>query len=680
MNAKDLYKYFRIEARELSDALNRDALELEKSDAPGEVIARLLRHAHTLKGAARVMKLADIADLAHAMEEALGPFREGGAPVPRAGSDRLLSLLDDLGRRLTLLDSPAGEGGAPKKEAPPGMPLPAAARRWDIVRFEVTDVDAVLETMSEVTSQLSHLRQEMSGLGRIKLLASGLAERSGSGSAETLLAMEEIQAWLDRFHRASGEALDQAERDLRQAHERAERLRLVPAASLFDFLERAVRDAARGLGKEVGFESAGGGSRLDAPVLASLQDAFLHLVRNAVAHGIEKPQARQEAGKPAQGRIRVAVERRGDRVSFVCQDDGQGIDPAEVRRQAVAKGLLPPKAPDPLPLADAVRLLLQGGLSTAGTVTELSGRGIGLDAVRATVEGLRGEIRVESQVGSGTRIEIRVPYSLSAFPALAVEAEGMRMLIPLSSVRKAMRISEGDLARSPEGDTIQFEDLAIPVLPLESALSRAPAKTARVRPGVILEAAQGLALVGVDRILGVRETVAGPLPQLIPSEDILAGASLDVEGNPCLVLDPEGLVRAARSRRGDGPAVAVAAPPPVLIVDDSLTTRMLEQSILESAGYAVDCAVSGEDALAKVREKRYGLVLVDVEMPGMDGFTLLARLRDDPATRGIPSIMVTSRSFREDRRRAEQVGASDYIIKGEFDQARLLGRIKEILG
>ncbi len=684
MDKKDPYKYFRIEARELSDALNKEVLELEKTDQPMEVIARLLRYAHTLKGASRVMKLPAIADIAHGIEGIVSPFRDSQASIPSAIPNQVLALLDALSLRLTDLEQASAQsssGNHALEESKSKEEKFPPIRKWDTVRLEVADVDAVLEKMSEVTTQIALLRQEMSGLIRIRRLSTQLGDRGGFDSQlKTLSIMEEINSRLDRFNRVSVEALDQAERDLRQAHERTERLRLLPAASLFDFLERTVRDAAGAMGKQVRFEAAGGDQRMDAPVLSSLQEAMLHIVRNAVAHGIETPKARALAGKPTEGVVRIEVGRRAGKVSFSCRDDGRGIDAAEISRLAKAKGLLPDtvgRLPD---MQEAVKILLHGGISTAEKLTELSGRGIGLDVVRETVEGLRGEVRVESQPGKGTRVLIEVPYSMSTFATLAVEADGESILIPFECVKRAVRLLEAEVARSPEGDTVLFDGHAIPLLPLEGVFSRNQVQIRAHRPGVVVESAAGMAMVGVDRIIGVQETVSRPLPALAVSDGLLSGASLDVNGNPCLVLDPEGLIDKARFRRGAKSIRSEAVERIILIVDDSLTTRMLEQSILESAGYTVDLAVSGEEALIKARQKSYSLFLVDVEMPGMDGFQLLDHFRSDAGLRNIPAILVTSRSSREDRRRGESVGARDHIVKGEFDQARLIARIKELIG
>jgi two-component system chemotaxis sensor kinase CheA len=662
MNRKDPYQYFRVEARELSDALGRDLLALERAGAAPEIVARLLRHAHTLKGAARVMKLPAIADKAHAVEDRLAPFREGGESVPRPVLDATLALLDGISLLLADLDAPPSH--APSSQASPieaealsrsetpresaALPPDSVSQEtatkgtvfkgpgsWGILRHDMEDVDAVLERMSEATVNLAALKREMEGLVR------ALPSQGFSVEAD-------LDARLARFRRSAGEALDRTDRSLRQAHERTERLRLVPAESLFDFLARVVRDAAAAAGKAVRFETAGGERRLDAPVLSILQEGLLHLVRNAVAHGIENAGARKKAGKPVEGRVRVEVEQRGGRLCFVCSDDGAGLDAAAIRVLAVAKGILPVSAPDPLPLADAASLLLRGGLSTADSLSELSGRGIGLDAARACAERLRGDIRLESRPGSGTRVEIEVPISLSTFPVLAVETDGVPLLIPFRNVRQVLRVAEAQIARSPGGDTVPFEGHALPWLPLETFFSR-PERRGGLRPGVVVRAGESSALISVDGIRGVQDAVARPLPDLTPSHAWVAGAGFDVDGHPCLVLNPEGLVRTAHTRQGALSPPVSQVRPPLLIVDDSLTTRMLEQSILESAGYEVECAVSAEEALARATKKRYGLFLVDVEMPGMDGFELLEKFRADPGLRDIPAILVTSRSSSESR-------------------------------
>jgi two-component system chemotaxis sensor kinase CheA len=325
---------------------------------------------------------------------------------------------------------------------------------------------------------------------------------------------------------------------------------------------------------------------------------------------------------------------------------------------------------------------MKGGVSTSIKVDEVSGRGIGLDVVRETAARLKGEVKVRSERGQGTSVEILVPVSLSSLTALEVDAGGTVAALPLDAVRQILRIADHDIVRSAEKESIVHDGKVIPFMTLTRALrNKTDAdRKRRAWSAIVLEASSGTAAIGVDRLLGTTSVVVRPLPALVGAEPVVAGASLDAEGNPQLVLDPEGLVATACLGGVPVPETDFEKRASVLVIDDSLTTRMLEQNILESAGYEVDMATSGEEGLVKAREKQYGLFLVDVEMPGIDGFEFVSRTQADTVLRTVPSILVTSRSAVEDRRRGEQAGARAYIVKGEFDQGHLLQTIRELIG
>jgi two-component system chemotaxis sensor kinase CheA len=327
-------------------------------------------------------------------------------------------------------------------------------------------------------------------------------------------------------------------------------------------------------------------------------------------------------------------------------------------------------------------LLGIGGLTTSASVTDLSGRGIGLDVVRATTSRLKGEFHIRSELGRGTTVEVQVPVSIASIQGLLVEVSGGAVVIPLDCVRQTLRVNDSAIARSASGQSIVHDAAVIPFVPLDRTLRRPASAHRRSRTwsAVVVHAGGHAVAVGVDRLLGTANIVMRALPTLMEVDPMIAGASLDAEGNPQLVLDPKGLIAAAERGLQVGRDEPAPVRAPVLVVDDSLTTRMLEQSILESAGYEVELAVSAEDAIEKVRERRYSLFVVDVEMPGMDGFDFVAKVRADPALRDIPAILVTSRSAPEDRRRGEQVGAEAYIVKGEFDQGLLLKTIRRLVG
>jgi two-component system chemotaxis sensor kinase CheA len=449
---------------------------------------------------------------------------------------------------------------------------------------------------------------------------------------------------------------------------------------MFVLLERTARDAAATLGKQVRFETKGGDVRLDADVLSIVQGALVQAVRNAVAHGIETESERALAGKPPAGIVRLEIERRGGQVAFRCRDDGRGIDRQAVRRAAAARGM---PAAEAARLSDdaLIQLLLRGGITTSPSVTAVSGRGIGLDIVREAAARLGGQVAVTSQPGRGTTVEIAAPVSLSSLEALVVEAGDCTAAIPLEAIRRIVRLAPGDVARTAEGRSIVFEGKVIPFAPLSEPLragARAVDREAGDATAVIVEGPAGCAALGVTRLRGAETVIVQPLPEGSGADAVVAGASLDAEGNPQLVLYPEALVVAAARACG----LARPAPrvrPPVLVVDDSLTTRMLEQSILELAGYEVDLAVSAEEGLEKAARRRYALFLVDVEMPGMDGFSFIAATQQDPALRDIPAVLVTSRDAPEDRARGSRVGAKGYIVKTEFDQTELLDRIGKLV-
>jgi two-component system, chemotaxis family, sensor kinase CheA len=680
----DPYKYFRVEARELIDGLSAGVLQIERGGPNKEVVGRLLRLAHTLKGAARVVRLTEIARHSHAVEDALAPFRDGHGSLPAERVTQLLGLIDQMASELASLDGPKASA-VPAPRANAEVPV-------ETVRVELEEMDLLLDGVTEATVQINSLEREGERLARARDLTKLLLEQLGAGQAEkgnspaaTLRAYalaEELGYTLERVSRNVASGVELVNRELGQVRDAANRFRLQPASAIFSSLERAVRDAAQALGKRIAFRTTGGDGRVDAHVLSGMRDALSHVVRNAVAHGIEPESQRVASRKPPVGEVTLAVERRGDRIAFSCRDDGRGIDVAGLRRAAVVAGAVGEAESTRLSDADVFQLLLQGGLTTARALTEVSGRAVGLDAVRETVSRFNGQVRIRTEPGRGTSVEILVPVSLSSVSSLVVEADGVAAAVPLDAVRRTLRVTDAEIARTADGDSIVHEGRVIPFIPLARALRRPGASTRRrlAWSAVVVAAGSSLAAVGVDRLLGTGTVVVRPLPARADIDGVVAGASLDAEGHPQLVVDPEGLVAAAQQARALVSEAQVRPRLPLLVVDDSLTTRMLEQSILESAGYEVDLATSAEQALEKAKSQRYALFVVDVEMPGMDGFQFVATTRADPNLRETPAILVTSRGAPEDQRRGLEAGARAYIAKGEFDQGHLLKSIRDLIG
>lgn len=654
--ATDPYRYFRIEARELLDQLARGllALEREGGEAAAATVALLLRLAHTFKGAARVVRLPRLAEGAHALEELLSPLREPGSQPEPGRIEALLAQLDALESGLSALAAPGLTGpSAPQPTLPPEQP---AAPRLEALRPPSEALDTLLAGVDQSQLQLQPLQQALQ-LARASRAALGVGEH-------------ELQGLLLRLERQLETGLTRLEHELQGLREHAEQLRLLPAEALFAPLERAARDAAHEQGKALRFVARGGALRLEAELLEGLRPALLQLVRNALAHGIESPAKRQAAGKPAEGELRLEVERCGRQVRFVCSDDGAGLDLPALRQAARAKGWPEAEGEE----AALLQRLLQGGLSTAARVDGLAGRGVGLDLVRDAAARLGARLSLSHEPGRGTRVELLAPLRLAALDTLLVEAGGRRLHLPLQAVQRVLPASAlGENGLSHEDQLLPYADLAQALAP-----GAAPGHLGSV---VLLAVGDQRAALGVERLGGAACVLLRPAPVLHPDSPLVAGVTLDANQHPRLVLDPAALVAHAQACRGRPQRPPAATPAPlVLVVDDSLTTRMLEQSILESAGYRVDLAVSAEQALAAAQRQRYDLFLVDVEMPGMDGFGFIERTRADPQLREVPAILLSSRDAPEDKRRGQAVGASAYIVKSEFAQQDFLRQVRALAG
>lgn len=542
-----------------------------------------------------------------------------------------------------------------------------------------------MDSVAEVGFQLGNLRRLMPELGHSQRLAGQVSERlaprhladlSASQAASLRVLAGDLASRLQKLEREVATGLERATRELGQVRDQVDQLRLVAAGSIFGALERTTRDAAVSLGKQATFEAHGGEVRLDAEVLGAVQRALVQAVRNAVAHGIEPARERSARGKLPAGRVTVEVRRRGRHVAFSCRDDGRGVNLSEVRREAERLGRLPSAAPSD---EELLALLLRGGISTSAQVSEVSGRGVGLDLIREALASVGGTVSLDYRSGAGTNLTLRVPASLTALDALVLESAGRVSCVPLSSVVRALRVPDGEVSRGGEGASLLFEDAVIPFAPLTRLLKASAGHAERgVWSVVVLRHDRELLAVGVDRLLGNDSIVAHALPDSADVEATVAGVSLDADGNPRLLLDPEGLLAAAKQL----PTLSRSERPKrhaILVIDDSLTTRMLEQSILESAGYEVELATSAEQGLEKALERRYDLFLVDVEMPGMDGFSFVERTRADPRLAVTPAVLVTSRVSPEDLERGVAAGAAGHIAKGEFDQVDFLDRIGRLM-
>ncbi len=414
---------------------------------------------------------------------------------------RLLQLVDAIAAGVAALDAPVvplrevvplaqAPKGRPRPEAAPSLPTARAAEALDNVRVDVGEMDALVEGLTEVSVRLTAMRAPIDELRHARTLAAQLArsDRDAERDAQSTrrLALE-LQTLLGTVERALGDGLLQTGRELGDVGEQAHRLRLMPVSAMFATLERAARDVGHAQHKDVAFATSGGDQRVDANVLAPLREALLHVVRNAVAHGLESADERRAAGKPPIGQVRLEVERRQNRIAFSCRDDGRGIDVAAVRRSALARGIVGEAEAAAMAPAELVRLVLHAGVTTAPELTEIAGRGVGLDVVRAAAVQLKGDVTIDTKPGRGTTIEVCVPISLSSLPALVVEAGGVRVALPLDAVQEALRVTAADIAGAPTHDSLVVQGRPLPFVRLAALVPGAALATAAAAcPAVVV--------------------------------------------------------------------------------------------------------------------------------------------------------------------------------------------------
>ncbi len=505
----------------------------------------------------------------------------------------------------------------------------------------------------------------------------------GEASAATLRMGSALLEELERDPSTLSEYRDLV-RSLNELQELALRARMIPVMMLAPRLRRAVRDLARETGKQVRFETRGEDAEIDRGVLDRLSDPLLHLVRNAVDHGIEPSEERRAKGKPAEGTVRLHAMQIGSEVIVAVSDDGRGIDVARVRATASRSDSTALEMDD----ESALYLIFRSGLTTASRVTGVSGRGVGLDAVRASLNAVRGRIEVRSDPGVGTEFRIAVPITMATLRCLVVNSAGRTYAIPLHSVRAVLR-TDGVTTVGGRSMTM-FDGRPVPITSLASVLGTGNGSSG---PAVVISGLTRSHALRVDQLIDQRDVVVKGLGELIPRLPAVAGAGVEPDGSILLVLEAAGLIERARRNDAvihpqhrdvpvapaDGAAGARRAAT-IMVVDDALTVRELQRSIFEHAGYRVLVAANGEEALERMNEERPDLVLTDVEMPVMDGFALTERIRAHDSLSSVPVIILTSRGSDQSRRHGLEVGADGYIVKSGFDQNALLSAVERLLG
>jgi two-component system chemotaxis sensor kinase CheA len=731
---------FRAELEEHGRVFNRELLALERApEGPGalESIKLLFRSAHSLKGAAHAVGERELETRCHALEELLAGLRDGKRALDSPLFAELFAAVDSVsaaGHALIVHGSsappppapelsPAAEDRAPLDQ--PAAPQPAASAgepAAEMVRIPGRRLDALLAQTGELQVarlRLDARREELHAMQELiaKLrnewrahtpakrarrnaaagtavgngaeltpaangAGNGISARTERAIAFTRNTLVRLERELERFSGALTDDVRALGRVTAPLSEQIREARLLPFVEACEGLPRTIRDLTRAQHKDAELVIEGAETELDRSIIDGLRDPLVHLIRNAVDHGVELPERRIARGKPGRARIVVAAAVRGEVVEISVSDDGRGIDLQAVRERALALGVSEPGDRGAL-----LRLIFAPGFSTASEVTHVSGRGVGLDVVQARVEAMRGQVEVGEAPGGGARFTLTLPLTLSSMRVVFLRAGGDVLALPAASVPRLLRVGPEQL-RSIEGkETLALAGAApVPVVSLAAALGGGAVATPATRVSVALVESGGRrAAFIVDELLGQQEVVSKPLGRRLATMRWVAAATLLPTGRIALVLRPSALIEAAYGeQRGELLARRFAgdvkvAQKRLLLVDDSVTTRTLEKSILEAAGYAVLTASDGSAAWHLLQEHGADLVLSDVEMPSMDGFALAQAIRGSKRFRDLPIVLLTALDSEQDRARGLEAGADAYLVKSAFDQRALLETLRQLL-
>jgi chemosensory pili system protein ChpA (sensor histidine kinase/response regulator) len=561
----------------------------------------------------------------------------------------------------------------------------------DRLRQQLRDIELQAET--QMQSRLAQARDADQSFDPLEFDRFTRVQELTRMMAESVNDVATVQRNLQRAVESTEDGLVAQARQTRELQRDLLRTRMVEFEGISERLYRVVRQASKETGKQVRLDIVGGNIEMDRGVLDRMTAAFEHLLRNSVVHGIEAPEARLAAGKPAEGRIEIRLAQELNDVSVVFQDDGAGLDLPRLREKAEAQGFVLPGAQ--LSDQEAAQLVFTAGLSTAREISELAGRGIGMDVVRTDVVALGGRIETDSQPGQGTRFKLVLPLTTAVTQVVMVRAGALTLGVPSNLVELVRRVTSEELAQAYATGRLTVAGEALP-FHWAGALLQSSAQSleaqGRTLPVVIFRSAAQRVAVHVDEVLGNQEVVVknlGPQLSRLPG---LAGMSVLASGAVALIYNPVALATVYGShvsawlatqqrqeplQRGDTPAAVDSVAntvPLVLVVDDSITVRRVTQRLLQREGYRVSLASDGLQALERLQQERPTVVLSDIEMPRMDGFDLVRNIRSDARLSGLPVIMITSRIAEKHREHARELGVDHYLGK-PYSEDELLALI-----
>jgi|AGTN01.1.fsa_nt_gi Chemotaxis protein histidine kinase and related kinases len=746
---KGLKETFKIEAMEQLQIIRSLLIAIEEApDETTRLLESLLRNFHSLKGSSRAVNLIPVEKTCQKVEHELIKVRDSGTKLPHSFVDKMHEYVDALqhvindftaeGEKnydflLTIFDGFAVEtpaedtrekvsvAAADDSQMSGLFVAPVIGPAGSTIRLPIDRLEGLVQTAEELvyaklvsdqryidcndlqlivnqwTRRWQRLRPEIENEAQHRTMAflRGATTSGASGSLQEFLDMHDsfvgrIQERLNSLEKSVVADRRTVEVLVDSLLDQSRELTMVPFLVMQNLLLKMVRDISKEQGKSISLSITGGEIEIDRHILDEMKDPLIHLIRNCIDHGIEPPEERVELGKPATAEINIRLfSARGGNVEIVVTDDGRGIDPDKVKRSAIEKGILTAEKSGELSYQEALSLIFRSSFSTRGTVSELSGRGLGCTIVKEKVEDLNGSVEVYSKIGLETTFRLSVPVRRQTMVGIAIRLGGRIFVVPTVTIRAAVRAKDQDVRMVEGKRTMIFNGRLVPIISLSDLLHIEAQQAVDDSTALVVGSGEYPIALLVDDVIGEQEVAVKPLPSPLTKIRNIAGATLLKTGDLAVVLNMNEILTSAvlvGTMKTDSIAInkPIARSKParqkrILVVEDSITSRVLLKNILESAGYIVTVANDGQDGWEKQSGEKFDLIVTDVEMPRMNGFELTKKVRNESVNKDVPIIVVTSLASLDDRRKGVDVGANAYFVKSNFEKTNLLDMVKRLI-
>lgn len=729
---RKLLQIFREELAEQLQTITNGLLKLEKGDLSIEesdkVIEIIFRSAHNIKGAARGVGVKNVGDIAHQIEtlfsdiqrrklesspaiidlclEAVDNMRAAmdaftqNTPLPFDLNDILSRLANGETGETSKTDSRKPEYS--KKNTDNNKTSPAILKEYETIRVSIDSLDRITALMEEIQVNKISIEDHYSDIAKLSIKTKQMIH-VWKQLGYTINNTENNEPLQKLYHSNTINVCDvtnisqQLQKSMRESinelailsdalQEELRMLRLMPASALLHTLPRTARDISQELGKRIELSITGDAVKMDKLILEGLQNPLMHLLRNAIDHGIESEDVRRSLGKPVIGKIQIHVQDEGDQILISVSDDGGGIDVKQIAAIAENKNIFNKSTLDKMSPADILELVFRPGFSTKEIITDVSGRGIGLNVVKENIANLKGQVTITSEIGKGTTFHLRVPLTLASERGLLIKCVDELFVIPTSIVERVLLLKASDIIDIEASQAIVLNEHPIPLRSLADVLGFTYHSSKQEQfPIVVLRKEKNAVALLVSEIIGEREIVVKPLQAPLDHILSVAGGTLSGNGQAIIVLNTNDLINTALQLKKAAHIVTqdstdkTAARIHILVVDDSITTRTMEKNILESRDYQVTVAVNGKEAWDLLQKQKFSILITDINMPVMDGFTLTENVKKHEKLHDLPVIIVTSMDSEEEKKRGIEVGADAYIVKSQFESEALLEIVEQLV-